>query len=66
MALYAGVYSAAGAFGGGFVSQWSSERFLLSLFGIVALLVTVMMFLPAPTKAQEEVALEDLVQRGSP
>ena len=61
ISIHAGIYSALGAFAGGIASQWTSERFLLVLFGIVALLVTFMMFLPAPTKAQEEVSPENIV-----
>jgi uncharacterized membrane protein YfcA len=66
MAIHAGIYSALGAFAGGIASQWTSEQFLLVLFGIVALLVTFMMFLPAPTKIQEEVSPEKLVVRIAP
>jgi uncharacterized membrane protein YfcA len=61
MALHAGLYSALGAFAGGIASQWASERFLLVLFGTVALLVTAMTFLPAPDKSREEVSAQNIV-----
>jgi len=61
VALVAGISSAAGAFVGGVASQWTSERFLLLLFGIATLLVLVMMFLPAPSHELEELPPEKLV-----
>jgi uncharacterized membrane protein YfcA len=63
VALVAGITSAAGAFVGGVASQWTSERFLLLLFGIATLLVLVMMFLPAPSHELEELPPEKLVVR---
>jgi uncharacterized protein len=56
--LVAGITSAAGSFGGGVASKWASERFLLLLFGIAALLVLIMMFLPGPNQELEKVSLE--------
>jgi uncharacterized membrane protein YfcA len=44
IALVAGMASAAGSFVGGVASKWTSERFLLLLFGIATLLVIAMMF----------------------
>jgi uncharacterized membrane protein YfcA len=46
--LLAGLSSSIGAFTGAVASKWTSEEFLLLLFGIVTLLVGVIMFLPAP------------------
>ena len=60
IALTAGITSAVGSFVGGVASKWTSERFLLLLFGIATLLVIVMMFLPAPNKEQEGVSLEEV------
>jgi uncharacterized membrane protein YfcA len=60
IALVAGIASAVGSFVGGVASKWTSEEFLLLLFGIVTLLVLAMMFLPAPSKEQEKVSLEDV------
>jgi uncharacterized protein len=60
IALVAGIASAVGSFVGGVASRWTSERFLLVLFGIVTLLVLAMMFLPAPSKELEKVSLEDV------
>ena len=48
LASIAGIFSAAGAVAGGFASGWASERFLLLLFGIVTLGVSLLLFLPAP------------------
>jgi uncharacterized protein len=58
IALVAGIASAVGSFVGGVASNWTSERFLLLLFGIATLLVIVMMFLPAPSQELEKVSLE--------
>jgi uncharacterized membrane protein YfcA len=58
IAFVAGMASAAGSFVGGVASKWTSERFLLLLFGIATLLVIVMMFLPAPSKELEKASLE--------
>jgi uncharacterized membrane protein YfcA len=58
IALVAGMASAVGSFVGGVASKWTSERFLLLLFGIATLLVIAMMFLPAPSKEMETVSLE--------
>jgi uncharacterized membrane protein YfcA len=58
IAFVAGMASAAGSFVGGVASKWTSEEFLLLLFGIATLLVIAMMFLPAPSKASETAALE--------
>jgi uncharacterized protein len=58
IALVAGISSAVGSFVGGVASQWTSERFLLLLFGIATLLVIAMMFLPAPSKELERTSLE--------
>jgi uncharacterized protein len=54
----AGVTSAIGSFVGGVTSKWTSERFLLLLFGIATLLVLAMMLLPAPNRELEKVSLE--------
>lgn len=61
IALVAGVISAIGSFVGGVASKWTSERFLLLLFGIATLLVLAMMLLPAPNRELEEVSLEKVV-----
>ena len=56
--LIAGMASAVGSFVGAVASKWTSEQFLLLLFGIATLLVIGMMFLPAPSKVLEKVSLE--------
>ena len=56
--LAAGISSAVGSFAGGVASKWTSEGFLLLLFGVATLLVIAMMFLPAPSKELEKVSLE--------
>jgi uncharacterized protein len=61
MVIVAGTVSALGAFGGAVASKWTSEQFLLLLFGIVTILVILMTFLPAPTDQQEVVSVETLV-----
>lgn len=61
IALVAGMASAVGSFVGGVASKWTSERFLLLLFGIATLLVLVMMFLPAPSQDLEKLPPEKLV-----
>lgn len=66
IALVAGITSAVGSFVGGVVSKWTSERFLLLLFGIATLLVIVMMFLPAPSKEREKVSLEKVAVASAP
>lgn len=53
IALPAGISSSVGAFAGGVASKWTSEEFLLLLFGIVTLLVGMIMFLPAPQRRDE-------------
>lgn len=58
IALGAGTASAIGSFVGGVASKWTSERFLLLLFGLATLLVVAMMFLPAPSKELEEASPE--------
>jgi uncharacterized protein len=58
IALVAGTASAVASFVGGVASKWTSERFLLLLFGIATLLVLAMMFLPAPSQELEKVSLE--------
>jgi uncharacterized membrane protein YfcA len=58
IALVAGMTSAGGSFLGGIASSWTSERFLLLLFGIASLLVLAMMFFPAPAVEMETVPLE--------
>src|SRR5262247_222908 len=58
IALVAGITSAVGSFVCGVASKWTSERFLLLLFGIATLLVIVMMFLTPPSKELEKVALD--------
>jgi uncharacterized membrane protein YfcA len=54
IALPAGISSSIGAFAGGIVSKWTSEEFLLLLFGIVTLLVGMIMFLPVPQHKDED------------
>jgi uncharacterized membrane protein YfcA len=66
IALIAGVASAAGSLIGAVASKWSSERFLLILFGVVTVLVILMMFLPAPDTKQEDVALENITVPTAP
>jgi len=58
IALVAGIASALGSFLGGAASKWTSDRFLLLLFGIATLLVLAMMLLPAPGPELEKVSLE--------
>jgi uncharacterized protein len=60
IALAAGITSAMGSFLGGVASKWTSELFLLLLFGIATLLVLAMMLLPAPNRDLEKVSLEKL------
>jgi uncharacterized protein len=60
IALAAGITSAMGSFLGGVASKWTSERFLLLLFGIATLLVLAMMLLPGPDRDLEKVSLEKL------
>lgn len=48
LATTAGVMSALGSFAGGVASGWASESFLLLLFGIMTLGVSLLLFLPAP------------------
>jgi uncharacterized membrane protein YfcA len=55
--LIAGATSAVGSFLGGMTSIWTSERFLLLLFGVTTLLVITMMFLPGPRKEIEEISV---------
>ena len=60
LTLIAGVISAAGAFLGGVASKWVSDRFLLLLFGTVALLVVATMFLPGPSADQDNVPADQV------
>jgi uncharacterized protein len=60
LTLIAGAISAVGAFLGGVASKWVSDRFLLLLFGTVALLVVVTMFLPCPSENQENVPADQV------
>jgi len=60
LTLIAGVTSAGGAFLGGIVSQWISNRVLLMLFGGVTLLVLAMMLLPAPGQSQDNRSTEQV------
>jgi uncharacterized membrane protein YfcA len=60
LAFVAGAVSAVGSLAGGIASQWASERFLLLLFGIVALCVLLMMFLPAPKHDDDLRSMEKL------
>jgi uncharacterized membrane protein YfcA len=48
LALNAGIVSALGAFAGGVASKWASEEFLVLLFGIITLGVSLILFLPGP------------------
>jgi uncharacterized membrane protein YfcA len=66
IALIAGITSAVGSFVGGVASKWTSEGFLLLLFGIATLLVIVMMFLPPPSKELEKVALDKVAVAAVP
>ena len=54
----AGTVSAFGSFSGGMASKWSSEQFLLILFGVVTILVMLMMFLPGRQNILEEKSVE--------
>lgn len=56
--LIAGTASAVAAFVGGVASKWTSERFLLLLFGIATLIVFAMMFLSAPSSELEKASLK--------
>ena len=56
--LIAGSASSFGSFAGSVASKWTSEQFLLLLFGIVTLLVGLIMFLPAPRQQQEDQPIE--------
>ena len=58
LTLIAGITSACGAFLGGIASQWVSNRVLLLLFGIVTLLVTAIMLMPAPPRSQDEISTD--------
>jgi len=58
LTLIAGVTSAGGAFVGGIASHWVSNRILLILFGIVTLLVTAIMLMPAPPRSQDEITAD--------
>jgi uncharacterized protein len=60
VAMLAGIVSAIGSFAGGVLSKWTSERFLLLLFGIVTAIVAAMMLLPGPSARQEEIAPDTL------
>ena len=60
IALIAGSASSVGSFAGGVASRWTSEQFLLLLFGIVTLLVGLIMFLPAPRQQQEDEPIESV------
>jgi uncharacterized protein len=61
LVIVAGTVSAVGAFGGAVASKWTSEQFLLLLFGIVTILVILMTFLPGPTAEQEGGPVETLL-----
>ena len=60
LVIVAGTASALGAFGGAVASRWTSEQFLLTLFGVVMILVILMTFLPGPTEEQEVRSIESL------
>ena len=60
IAIIAGGVSAMGSFVGAVTTQWTSDRFLLLLFGIVTVLVLLLMFLPAPDNAQDELPAENI------
>jgi uncharacterized membrane protein YfcA len=66
IALVAGTTSAGGSFLGGIASNWTSEQFLLLLFGIASLLVLAMMFFPAPGVEMEAVPLEKVTVKPLP
>ncbi|HWO42833.1 MAG TPA: sulfite exporter TauE/SafE family protein [Candidatus Eisenbacteria bacterium] len=53
LAIEAGLVSALTAFIGSIASTRVSEQFLLTLFGIVTMAITGMLFLPGPTAEQE-------------
>jgi hypothetical protein len=59
-ALIAGIASSIGSFAGAIASPWTSEHFLLLLFGIVTLLVGLMMFLPPPRHKDHETHEEEI------
>ena len=54
LTLIAGIISAGGAFLGGIASQWVSDRFLMILFGVVTLIVSAIMLMPAPSVIQDD------------
>ena len=60
LAIVAGTVSATGSLAGSIVSKWTSENFLLLLFGIVTLCVLLMMFLPASDYERDAVPSETL------
>ncbi len=61
LTLIAGITSAGGAFVGGIASHWVSNRVLLILFGIVTVLVTAIMLMPAPPRSQDEITADRMV-----
>jgi uncharacterized membrane protein YfcA len=64
VAVIAGTLSAVSAFAGSLISKWSSEGFLLLLFGGVTLLVVLIMLFPAPLA--DETAVEKVTVRRLP
>jgi uncharacterized membrane protein YfcA len=60
IALVAGIASSVGSFAGGVASRWTSEQFLLLLFGIATLLVGLVMLLPAPRQQEDDGTMESV------
>lgn len=58
IAVVAGIVSALGSFAGGMASKWTSDRFLLVLFGVVTIFVLFMMLLPGPKQIVDEKSAE--------
>ena len=61
LTLVASAAAIVGSFMGGIASKWVSDCFLLTLFGVIALLAAAMMFLPRPSEAQEDIPVEKVV-----
>lgn len=61
LATIAGAVSALGALVGAVASKWVSDDFLLLLFGIVSLAVTLVLFLPGPGGDDDERSAADMI-----
>ena len=60
LATTAGILSAVGALAGGVGSRWATEDFLLLLFGIITLGVSLLLFLPGPQADEDSRASEGI------